>query len=283
MAVLVVLVFAELAGQFGQASGELFFLLVAPLLPSAAVAFSYDPDLEPALRAGAVHAVPVGAAGCSAHHRGACLGRFRSRCCSGSCCPGRCRFCGCCRLRDSWRLTLPCRRGSVRYAAWPSSAWGGRRRSGSPRTAAGTDAALHGALPARLRGARRGVAGCVRAARRSCSRRAIREGVRDDRHRCAARGGAQVRPHLGGARRRAGTVRRRRRVARPERCRQDDAAPGPGHVAGTHDRTRLDLRVGRARCPNSAPRYDAGWGICRRSSASLAALPRSRSSTTSPC
>ena len=49
MAVLLVLVFAELAGQFGQARGELFFLLVAPLLPSAAVAFSYDPDLEPAL------------------------------------------------------------------------------------------------------------------------------------------------------------------------------------------------------------------------------------------
>jgi hypothetical protein len=49
VAVLVVLVFAELAGQFGQARGEFFFLLVAPLLPSAAVAFGYDPDLEPAL------------------------------------------------------------------------------------------------------------------------------------------------------------------------------------------------------------------------------------------
>jgi hypothetical protein len=49
VAVLVVLVFAELAGQFGQARGEFFFLLVAPLLPSAAVAFAYDPELEPAL------------------------------------------------------------------------------------------------------------------------------------------------------------------------------------------------------------------------------------------
>lgn len=49
LGVLVVLVFAEMAGQFGHTRGELFFLVVAPLVPSAAVALSYDPDVEPAL------------------------------------------------------------------------------------------------------------------------------------------------------------------------------------------------------------------------------------------
>jgi hypothetical protein len=49
MGVLVVLGFAELAAQFGHARGELFFLAIAPLLPCLAVAFSYDPGVDPAL------------------------------------------------------------------------------------------------------------------------------------------------------------------------------------------------------------------------------------------
>ena len=49
MGVLVVLGFAELAAQFGHARGEFFFLAIAPLLPCLAVAFSYDPDVDPAL------------------------------------------------------------------------------------------------------------------------------------------------------------------------------------------------------------------------------------------
>ena len=47
--VLAVLVFAELAGQFGSTRGAVFFLAVAPLLPTALVALTFDPDLEPAL------------------------------------------------------------------------------------------------------------------------------------------------------------------------------------------------------------------------------------------
>lgn len=47
--VLAVLVFAELASQFGSSRGVVFFLAVGPLLPTALVALSFDPDLEPAL------------------------------------------------------------------------------------------------------------------------------------------------------------------------------------------------------------------------------------------
>jgi hypothetical protein len=47
--VLLVLAFVTLAAEFGQASGRAIFLTVAPLLPCLAVAFSYDPSVEPAL------------------------------------------------------------------------------------------------------------------------------------------------------------------------------------------------------------------------------------------
>jgi hypothetical protein len=47
--VLVVLCFVTGAAELGRASGHTIFLLVAPLLPSAAVAMSYDPSIEPAL------------------------------------------------------------------------------------------------------------------------------------------------------------------------------------------------------------------------------------------
>ena len=47
--VLLVLAFVVLAAEFGQAGGRTVFLMVAPLLPSGAVALSYDPLIEPAL------------------------------------------------------------------------------------------------------------------------------------------------------------------------------------------------------------------------------------------
>jgi hypothetical protein len=47
--VLLVLAFVAAAAGVGQSRGQALFLLVAPLLPSVAVAFSYDSDIEPAL------------------------------------------------------------------------------------------------------------------------------------------------------------------------------------------------------------------------------------------
>ena len=47
--VLAVLAFVVLAAEFGRSAGQTAFLIVAPMLPSVAVAFSYDPALEPAL------------------------------------------------------------------------------------------------------------------------------------------------------------------------------------------------------------------------------------------
>ena len=125
VAVLVVLVFAELAGQFGQARGEFFFLLVAPLLPSAAVAFGYDPTWSRhSSRSCARRTRRRGWSFCAPSP--CSPWRFRSRCCSGWCCPGRSHSCGCCRPRDSWPPILLCRRGSARYAASPSSPGCGR-------------------------------------------------------------------------------------------------------------------------------------------------------------
>ncbi len=49
MGVLAVLAFVVLAAEFGRSAGQTAFLVVAPMLPSVAVAFSYDPALEPAL------------------------------------------------------------------------------------------------------------------------------------------------------------------------------------------------------------------------------------------
>jgi hypothetical protein len=47
--VLLVLAFATLAAVFGRARGQDLFLTAAPLVPCLAVAFSYDPDIQPAL------------------------------------------------------------------------------------------------------------------------------------------------------------------------------------------------------------------------------------------
>ena len=49
MGVLAVLAFVVLAAEFGRSAGHTAFLVVAPMLPSVAVALSYDPALEPAL------------------------------------------------------------------------------------------------------------------------------------------------------------------------------------------------------------------------------------------
>lgn len=47
--VLLVLLFLATANTYGHASGLWLFLVLAPLLPCGAVAFSYDPRFEPAL------------------------------------------------------------------------------------------------------------------------------------------------------------------------------------------------------------------------------------------
>jgi hypothetical protein len=47
--VLAILAFVVLAAVFGRSAGQTAFLVVAPMLPSLAVAFSYDPAVEPAL------------------------------------------------------------------------------------------------------------------------------------------------------------------------------------------------------------------------------------------
>jgi len=47
--VAVVLAFAAVAGALGHSRGAVVFLLVAPLVPCLAVAFSYDPEVDPAL------------------------------------------------------------------------------------------------------------------------------------------------------------------------------------------------------------------------------------------
>ena len=49
MGVLTILAFVVLAAEFGRSSGQTAFLAVAPVLPSLAVAFSYDPSIERAL------------------------------------------------------------------------------------------------------------------------------------------------------------------------------------------------------------------------------------------
>jgi hypothetical protein len=47
--VLLVMAFVILAAEYGRSSGQTIFLAVAPVLPSLAVAFCYDPSIEPAL------------------------------------------------------------------------------------------------------------------------------------------------------------------------------------------------------------------------------------------
>ncbi len=49
MGVLTILAFVVLAAEFGRSSGQAVFLAVAPILPSLAVALSYDPSVERAL------------------------------------------------------------------------------------------------------------------------------------------------------------------------------------------------------------------------------------------
>ncbi len=49
MGVLTILAFVVMAAEFGRSSGEIAFLALAPILPSLAVAFSYDPSIERAL------------------------------------------------------------------------------------------------------------------------------------------------------------------------------------------------------------------------------------------
>lgn len=49
LGVLTILAFVVLAAEFGRSSGQIAFLAVAPILPSLAVAFSYDPSVERAL------------------------------------------------------------------------------------------------------------------------------------------------------------------------------------------------------------------------------------------
>jgi len=47
--VAVILAFAAVAGALGHSRGAVVFLSVAPLVPCLAVAFSYDPEVDPAL------------------------------------------------------------------------------------------------------------------------------------------------------------------------------------------------------------------------------------------
>jgi hypothetical protein len=53
------LAFAALGAGWGGASGMAFFLLVAPLVPVAGVAFAYGPDIDPSFEAGLAAPYPA--------------------------------------------------------------------------------------------------------------------------------------------------------------------------------------------------------------------------------